>query len=49
MSEQKKTKKAFEAKLNNFEVPDIKNFGSWLRRHDPIRFEVEYQLWRRQR
>ena len=27
-------------------IPDTARYGNWLRRHDPIAFNVGYQEWR---
>lgn len=54
------TKKDFENYLNNFEIPenDLKSnggripdnakYGTWLRKNDPIAFNVGYNEYQRQ-
>jgi len=53
----KKTKQNFEEWLNELEVPfddrksnggripDYADYGTWLRRNDPIAFNVGFQEW----
>lgn len=53
----KRTKKEYEEWLNELEIPehdmkmhggripDNANYGSWLRRNDPIAFEVGFDEW----
>lgn len=53
----KKTRKAYEKYLNEYEVPendrannggripDYAKYGSWLRRNDPVAFEVGFNEW----
>ena len=53
----RKTKIAYEAYLNDFgipeddkksnggRIPDHARYGSWVRKNDPIAFEVGYQEW----
>lgn len=55
--EMKKTKQNFEEWLNELEVPfddrksnggrvpDYADYGTWLRRNDPIAFNVGFQEW----
>jgi hypothetical protein len=55
----KKTKKMYEENLNNMGVPDYElkskggripdhvKYGSWLRKHDFIAFEVGYMAFQR--
>lgn len=54
----KKTKKQYEEELNDLGKEDgdnffwmqqrkkVKNFGSWIRRTDPIQFEVGFNEWK---
>ena len=53
-----KTKKSLELYLNEIGIPeddkksnggrisDKSNYGSWLRKNDPIAFECEYRYWK---
>lgn len=45
MSRLKKTMQNFEAYLNELEIDGRKNYGTWLRRSDPIAFRVSYADW----
>lgn len=36
-----------DKKSNGGRIPDSANYGSWLRMHDPIAFEVGYNEWKR--
>lgn len=54
----KKTKKSYEEYLNDLPIPeedkrsngglipDNSKYGSWIRKNDPIQFEVAYSEWR---
>lgn len=56
----KKTKQNYEAWLNELgvpdddkktlggRIPDYAKYGSWLRRNDPIAFEVGYNDWKKE-
>ena len=40
------TKKQYEQFLNNtVQTESKRNYGSWLRRHDPNRFHILYLEW----
>jgi len=41
------TRKEFEEWLNEIGHPDHKNWGTWLRRNDPIAFNVGFNDYRR--
>ena len=55
----KKTQKAYQEYLNSFgvpnddkkseggRIPDFAKYGNWLRKNDPIAFNVGYQEWAR--
>ncbi len=55
----KKTQKAYQDYLNSFgvpkddkkseggRIPDYAKYGNWLRKNDPIAFNVGYQEWAR--
>lgn len=54
----KKTKTNYEKYLNEIgtpeddkkssggRIPDYANYGGWVRKNDPIGFQVEYQEWK---
>ena len=55
----KQTKHNYEIELNELgipeddkrsnggRIPDTSDYGTWLRRNDPIAFQVGYQDWKR--
>lgn len=47
MQPQKPTKKDYENYLNRLPACEIggRKYGTWVRRHDPIAFEIGYGDW----
>ena len=37
-----------DKKSNGGRIPDDAQYGTWLRRHDPVAFNVGYQEWARE-